>query len=54
MKFNLKKFMPIIMKISGSMMALALVIANFSQHSTCLALYNQPKVPESLLEKDDE
>lgn len=29
MKINLKKFMPIIMKISGSMMTLAVVTANF-------------------------
>ena len=54
MKFNFKKYMPTIMKISGTMMALAVVIANFSQNSTCLALYNQPKVPASLLDKDAE
>lgn len=54
MKFNLKKYMPAIMKISGSIMTLAVVVANFTQNSTCLALYNQPKVPASLLDKDAE
>ena len=52
MKF--KKYLPIIMKFGGCVMTLALVVANFSQSSTCFAMYHQPKVPKSLLETNEE
>lgn len=54
MKKFFKKILPVAIKLSGSMMALALVITTLSQNTTCLALYYQPKVPKSLLDTNDE
>lgn len=51
MKFNIKKCLPAIIKISSCAMAFAGVIVTLSQNSTCLALYHQPEVPKSLLKK---
>lgn len=53
MKFDFKKYMPIIVKLSGCMMAFAVVVTNFTQNSTCFAIFHQPKVPNSLLESDE-
>lgn len=47
------KFFNMLVKASGTLMALALVVANFSKMSTCPCLFHQPKVPASLLEQDN-
>lgn len=47
------KLFNLLVKASGTLMALALVVANFSKISTCPCLFHQPKVPASLLEQDN-
>lgn len=50
--FDKTKLIKILMKASSCMMALAIVAANLSQNSTCLCVFNQPEMPDSLIEKD--
>lgn len=47
------KFFNMLVKASGTLMALALIVADLSTSSTCLAIFHQPKVPASLLEQDN-
>lgn len=54
MKFDFKKYLPTIIKLSGYMMAFAWVVTNFTQQSTCFAIFHQPKTPSALLESDGE
>lgn len=54
MKFDYKKYLPLMIKISGYMMSFAFVVVTVAQQSTCFAFYHQPKCPESLLETDED
>ena len=53
-KFDKNKIISMLISMSGCLMACAVVVANFSQTSTCWCVFHQPKVPEALLERDAE
>ncbi len=54
MKFKYKKYLSLIIKVSGYITSFALTIAFLAQNSTCFAIYYQPKMPKSLIESDAE
>lgn len=51
---KMKKYMSILLKLSGCITTLSLCVVALAQNSTCWGMYHQPKVPASLLEKDED
>mgnify|MGYP002649178938 CR=1 FL=1 len=48
----MKKLKNFMFKYSGILMALVICVAKLSENSTCMSIFNQPKVPEALLKRD--